>query len=199
MAQEIKKLEEKVLLQQLREGSHLAYMLLYNRYKKIIAYKLLRLLKSEELAQDVLQDIFLKIWEKRDYINAEFSFPAFLHRLVRNEVSDIIRKANQDKRLQQQLLISTPIDYTHIEELITRNENIVLLQEALKQLPERQREVFLMHKIEQKSYKEISENLKISPAAINQHVYRAMQHLARILNPTVCALMMVCDCNTFFF
>ncbi|MFC3197121.1 RNA polymerase sigma factor [Parapedobacter deserti] len=183
--------DERALLRRLRRGDHCAFLSLYNRYKKRIAVKLLTLLKSEDLAQDALQEIFMKIWEKRAYINPELSFPAFLYRLARNEVSDIIRRAHQDERLMQHLLRQSPVSENPIEAFITREENVSLVQHALQQLPQRQRQVFILHKIEGKSYKEISELLNISPAAINQHIYRAMQRLSSILNPTLCAVMTV--------
>lgn len=181
--------EERDLLLQLQLGDQDAYLILYNRYKRQITQKLLSLLKSSEIVQDALQDIFIRVWEKRESINPDLPFAAFLHVLVRHQVSDIIRKAHQDERLQQQLIIQTPVDYSHIDDLIARRENIKLVHQALEQLPARQREVFTLHKLEGKSYKEISELLGISPSAINQHVYRATQHLSRILNPTLCALL----------
>ncbi|SEM43712.1 RNA polymerase sigma-70 factor, ECF subfamily [bacterium A37T11] len=180
---------EKVWLAQLKNGDHRAFEALYHHYKKPLTGKFLRLLKSDELAQDALQDLFTKIWEMREQINPEQAFGALLYKMAQNLVTDLYRRAGRDEQLREHLLLGAQIDYSHIEETLVSKENIAIVQQALQQLPPRQREVFVKHKLEGKSYKEISEELGISPSAINNHVYRATQTLIKLLNPGLLILL----------
>ncbi|PPL01699.1 RNA polymerase sigma factor [Parapedobacter indicus] len=174
---------EKDLLERMRNGDVYAFHEIYDRYKDPLARRVLLLLKADELVQDVLQDLFLKVWEHRSTIDPDRSFRAYLFRIVSNQVTDIFRKLHREIILQEQLLHENPDSYYHIEEEVISKENIRLIRDALLKLPERQREIFVLHKLDGKSYKEISEELGIEPATINQHIYRAMQHLNRLVNP----------------
>lgn len=182
--------DEQLLLHRLRNGDDSAFRILYDRYKEQLTGKLLRLLKSDELIQDSLQDIFLKIWQARERINPELSFGGLLNQMARNHVIDIFRKAKRDVYLRQQLASTKTEIYSHVLESMISQEEQEKLHMAITQLPERQREVFVLHKLEGKSYKEISELLNIKPSAINQHIYRAMQSLSHTLQPK-CWLILV--------
>lgn len=173
--------DEKDLLIKLRDGDEAAFEILYNHYKKPITAKLIRLLKSEELAADVLQDLFLKIWEIKATINPEKSFRAYLYTIAGNMVRAVYRKALRDDALMIQIVAESEEAYLYIEEDLIARETVEHVQEALKQLPQRQREVFSLHKIEGKSYKEIAEILHINAATINSHIYRAGLQLTKIL------------------
>lgn len=174
---------EKDLLERMRNGDVHAFHQIYDRYKGPLARRILLLLKADELVQDVLQDLFLKVWEHRSTIDPERSFRAYLFRIISNQVTDIFRKVHREIVLQERLLRENSNSYCHIEEEVISKENIQFIREALRQLPDRQREIFMLHKLDGKSYKEISEELGIEPATINQHIYRAMQNLNRLVNP----------------
>jgi len=186
-----KQYDEQALLKRLCKGDHEAFHTLYDHHKWWVASKLLFLLKSEVLVQDAMQNIFIRIWEKRAWINPTLPFSAFLHTLVRNEVSNLFRQANQNRVLQQQLMQQPPVVYLPVDDMIRQRENTELLNQALQQLPDRQREVFVLHKIEGKSYREISEKLGITAAAINQHIYRASKRLNELLNPKIWGIIAV--------
>lgn len=172
--------DEKGLLQKLRGGDAAAFTELYNRYKKRLAAKLIRLLKSDELARDTLQEIFANIWERREQIDPEQPFAAYLFRIAVNMVSNIYRKSYRDESMKQQLMIASPGAFASPETQYIAKERFRQLNDALEKLPERQRQVYILHKIDGKSYKEIEEELHISRSAINNHITRA-NHTLQIL------------------
>lgn len=176
-------LAEDVLLIQLKSGDVKAFEELYNRYKHRLAGKLLQLLKSEELAQDALQDLFAKIWEVRESLDPEQSFSAFLYRIATNLALTAFRRATRETSPKTLLKIGYSESYTHVEEKLISKERVKIIKDALDLLPERQRQVFVMHKIDGKSYKEIAEELNISLSAINNHITRANKQLSEILGP----------------
>ncbi|MBL1410814.1 RNA polymerase sigma factor [Sphingobacterium faecale] len=185
----IKFIDEKHVLHQLNMGDPEAFYVLYERHKRPLAAQLLKLLKSEELVEDTLQDVFLKLWEYRGKIDTDRAFAPLLYRMARNKVTDIYRRAYRDMSLRDKLAYEgEPLAESADIDLI-KQEDLQALHKAMDSLPIRQREVFTLHKIEGKSYKEISEMLGISHAAINQHIYRATQSLHRTLNPPTLLLL----------
>jgi RNA polymerase sigma-70 factor (family 1) len=190
---------EKELLQKLIAGDEQAFELLYHAHKRKLASNLLRLLKSDELAQEVLQDLFLKIWDNRANIDPEKSFRSYLFRIAHNMVYDIFRKSARDRRIETHLMSASTELYSHIEEAIFDRETAHLLQQTIDKLPPQRKKVFTLFKIEGKSYKEISEELGISHATINEHIQKANHFLKQQLNPSsavmVTFLATVIICN----
>lgn len=168
---------EKILLEQFRKGDEQAYTQLYNLYKEKLTGNILRLVKSEELTKELLQELFLKVWENRAKIDPEKPFRAYLHTLMRNLIYDVFRKSKRDRRLEAQLMSASTELYAHIEEALFQKENHEILSAAIDKLPGQCKQVFVLKKIHGKSYKEISEELGIAPSTINGHIQRANQLL----------------------
>lgn len=174
-------MDEKDLLLRLRDGDELAFEQIYNQYAQRLSIKLVQILKSEELAQDILQDAFTRLWEIRGQIDAELPFSAFLYRIATNMSYNVYQRALKEQIVLKQSYQSE--SYDHIERHIDNKELNGLLQQALDTLTPRQREVYTLHKVEGLSYKEISEQLHISASAINHHIQEANRQLRIFLRP----------------
>jgi RNA polymerase sigma-70 factor (ECF subfamily) len=170
---------ERELLIQLQNGNRMAFDVLYHKYATRLTIKLLQLVKSEEIAQDLLQEIFMKIWQMRRALKEEQSFPALLYTMASNLSLNSYRAAVREQN--RLMTIKNSESYTHIEEDIDFEETNKILNHALSTLTDRQREVYTLHKLEGKSYKEISELLQISHSAINQHIQLANKQIRIIL------------------
>lgn len=190
--------EEQELLLQLKSGDIHAFEELYHRYKNRLAGKFLQLLKSEALAQDALQDLFAKIWEIRETIDPQQSFPAFLYRIATNLAHSTFRRASLESSPRTQLKIGYTEAYSHVEEDLFQKERVKIVQDAIAKLPERQRQVFVMHKIEGKTHKEIAEELNISLSAINNHITRANKFLSEVLEPKIWFILLALSSNDYF-
>ena len=165
--------DEKELLRRLQLGDERAFTEIYGIHKDRIGYRLLRLLKSEALAEEILQDLFLKIWQTRASIDLSKSFKAYLYRIAENLVYDLFRKAAKEKELLEQIVSANTELYSHIEENLFQKENEYILHEALSMLPTRRKEVFIACKLEGKSYKQVAEELGISATTVNDHIQKA--------------------------
>jgi len=82
------------------------------------------------------------------------------------------RKAARDKSIESQLIASSTANYTIIEEFISAEENLAILQKAIESLPPQRQQVFRLCKLEDKSYKEVSELLGISVSTISDHIVK---------------------------
>jgi len=182
--------DEKELLQRLRHGDSQAFRQIYDLYARRLSLKLLQLVKSEALAEDILQNIFIKVWEIRETIDPELSFGALLYKMAANLSKNAYRKNVYDQLMRNSL--SGDEAYNPIEDAQNQAEAKAILDAALSKLTPRQREVYLMHKMEGHSYQEISERLKISASAINHHIQEATKQLkAALKNRHIYILMLL--------
>ncbi len=169
--------DERTLLMRLRKGDEQAFTALYHAHKRRLIAAALRLLKSETLAEEIVQEAFLKIWERRASIDPEQSFAAYLHRVAHHLVMDVFRKSASEKRLTDQLISRAVDHYTHVEETIFAQENRERLHRALDLLPPQRKRVYTLFKLEGKSYQEIGAELGIGKPTINEHITKANQFL----------------------
>lgn len=164
---------ERLLLLRVQSGDNLAFGQIYERYKVQLATNFIRLLRNDELAKDALQDLFVRLWNKRATIDTTQPFTAYLYRIAKNLVIDYYRKASRDKIMQAMMMDEQSQWYQHVEEYMTVKENAYLLKKIIAQLPKKQQEAYILHKLEGKSYKEISALMGISTSTINKHIHTA--------------------------
>lgn len=169
--------DEQSLLLLLKNGDQRAFEILYNNYKIRIAGNLFKLLKSEDLVKEVLQELFFKIWEVRTQIDPEKSFKSYLFRIAENLVHDYFRKVAKDKRLLAKVVASSTELYLHIEEDMLGKEDAQKLQEAINLMPPQRKMVFTLCKLEGKSYKEVEEIMGINAKTISSHMLQANRFL----------------------
>ncbi|RQP19580.1 MAG: sigma-70 family RNA polymerase sigma factor, partial [Parapedobacter sp.] len=147
---------EKAVLSQLRDGSYEAFEYIYHRYKVRLAASMLRLLKSTDLVDDLLQELFVRLWEHRESINPEQPIKAYLFRIAENLVYDTFRRLSKDRRLQDQLFHAMEEIGADIEKQFFMQEDRQAIEAVIAMLPPKRRQVFTLCKLESKSYEEVS-------------------------------------------
>ncbi len=173
--------DEEHLLAELVGGSASAFTELYYRYGAQLHAHLLRMIKSEETAREIYQDIFMKIWERREGIDASKPFGAYLYRIAVNKVYDHFRKIAREKRLATSLAVSSESSHRDTENGLLYDESLRLIRNAIDQLPPARRQIYVLCKIESKSYEEIATMLGISTSTINDHIVKANRFLKKAL------------------
>lgn len=163
---------ERDLITLLAGGSESAFEKLYFIYSNRLLGFLIKLVKSQDIASELLQEVFVKVWNNRENIEPQQSFRSYVFRIAENCAYDFFRKAARDKKLQS-TLINSACEYSHIEESVLNKENEQLLQQAINSLPPKRRQVFQMVKMEDRSYEEVSLLLNISTSTINDHIVKA--------------------------
>ena len=165
--------EEKELLLLLKDGHEPAFEKIYNLYSSRLFGNIYKIVKSESTAQELLQEVFIKLWNNRANIDPEKSFRSYLFRIAENNVYDFFRKAARDKKMQARLLAVATEHYEHIEEMMLRKENNSMLEKAINSLSPQRQQVFRLCKLEGKSYSEVSRELGISASTISDHIVKA--------------------------
>ncbi|WP_223577974.1 RNA polymerase sigma factor [Sphingobacterium sp. GVS05A] len=163
---------ESEILLRLKAGDELALQELMSRYKGPLAVSMSRLIKSREDIEELLQELFLRVWRNRDNLDTE-RYRGYLYKIAENLVYDRLRKATREKRLSVDYFTHIIEAYSHIEEGIFGKEMLEVLQRGIQQLPEQRRKVFELCKIEGKSYEEVSQLLSISVSTVNSHITNA--------------------------
>ena len=165
--------DERELLSLLKQGNEQAFEKIYKVYSSRLFGNVFKMVKSETTTQEILQDVFIKIWNNRASIDLDKSFRSYLFRIAENKVYDFFRKASRDKKIQAQLFATATEGYEHIEEMIYRKENALLLQKAIGSLSPQRQQIFRLIKLDNKSYDEVSRLLGISVSTISDHIVKA--------------------------
>ena len=157
----------------LKAGDERAFKAVYDHFSHRLYGNLLKLVKSEEIARELLQEMFFKVWEKREHIDPEKSFHAYLFRIAENMAYDFFRKVARDKKLQMHLIARASEAFNHVEERLINKEYHHLLQQAINALPPRRRQVFRLCKLDGKSYEQAALELGLSTSTISDHIVKA--------------------------
>lgn len=170
-----------LLLEQLKQGNESAFNELYHRYSKILLSNMRNLVKNNEIAKELLQNLFLKVWEKRESIDTNKSFRSFLFTIAQNMVYDYFRKVALDKKAMVRLMTTTVEFYSHTEEDLELKESSEMFSNAIETLPSQRKRVYLLSKVEGKSHGEISKILNISISTVNNHMVKANHQIRSYL------------------
>lgn len=176
--------QEKNQLKKLLAGDEKAFDYFYDRYSLPVYRKLLKMIKVEFVAEEILQTVFIKIWEKRHLIDPEKGLKAYIYQVAQNLVYDFYRNLARENELQAQVrYIVNDITEDAASNLFFK-ETHNLLEMAIEQLPEQQKIVFRLCKQEGRSYDEVSELLGISTSTINGHIVRATKRVKTFMFKT---------------
>ena len=156
------------------------FKIVFNTWFDAIRSYLLYRCGDEELATDITQEAFPKLWTKRLYQNPE-SIPAIIYKIASDLLVSHFRKQNSENKyrlsLQPEAVTLTPEEELNYHELNRKYEI------ALSKLPENQRTVFLMSRMESLKYQEIAARLGISVKAVEKRMSSALSTLRNVLQP----------------
>jgi RNA polymerase sigma-70 factor (family 1) len=162
-----------LLVEQLRQGSEGAFTFLYDKYSNQLYRNICRLVRDEEIAQELLQDLFMTIWKDREKLNPEKSFKPYLYKVAENLVYAYFRQIAKNKRLIDRLILSAVEFDSNAEDIMIAKENHELLKKAIENLSPQRKQIYMLCKLEGKSYEEVSKELSISTSTIRDHIVKA--------------------------
>ena len=178
MKEEKHQYDDYALFAQIATGDEAAYRFLFDEYFSLVYGLALQQTKVPELAKDIAQNVFLKVWEKRQTLEKVNGPKAWLLVTTRNEILDSFRKvAVQRSHIQyiKELFQEEDKD----TRLLLQQE--ALLREAIVSLPPKRRQVYLLSREEGKSYEEIASILNISKNTVKEHIGSALKELRAFL------------------
>ncbi|NII81141.1 sigma-70 family RNA polymerase sigma factor [Pedobacter riviphilus] len=168
---------EKALSDALREGDVNAFNLLYLKYDRKIYYNLKKLVHLEDVALELHQDVFLKVWLNRDKINSDFPFESFLVTIAKNIAIDFYRRVLREKKLMDRLINMTTEIYDPVTDFMENKALGEIIEESINKLPPKRQIVFRLIKLENKSYEFVANELGVSVGTIKDHMAKASAFL----------------------
>lgn len=169
------KLSDVELITLLKDGNQAAFTELYLKYSGPIYVNVLKMVKDELLTEELVQDLFSRIWQKHQSFTEDIDFRAYLYRVAQNLVFDFYRKLKRDHNMYEKFKLIVSQEYSHIEEGLHLKESEALLEQAMAQLSAQQYAVYKLCKIEGYTYKQAAEQMGISPHTVKEYLSKSTQ------------------------
>lgn len=165
----------------LREGDEEAFTVLYERYHAFLYHFSLKFLKSPEMSEGVVHDVFLKLWEGREKINPTLSLKGYLTKICKNHVLNLLSRALREQGWKNEALgeIQTVANYarSNTEDAVIFADYERLVEEAITQLPAQRQKIFRIYRQEDKPIDEIAQALSISKGTVKDHLLKANRYV----------------------
>ncbi|MBS1665583.1 MAG: RNA polymerase sigma-70 factor [Bacteroidetes bacterium] len=172
------------LLSRIAEGDEKAFRRLFDHYWDRVYLVAFTLTKSAELSKEMAQDIFLKIWQKREQLPGVLQFESWLFITARNHILNQLRKKSHDKEFTDHLEAHFSGSSVTPEQELLLKETQQLVAMAIRQMPQRQREVYTLSRKEGLDTAAIGRRLGISRLTVKSHLTKALQHIREYILPS---------------
>jgi len=182
-------INETELIEQLKKGDDAAFKTIVEQWKDMVYNTILGIVQNETEAEDLAQDVFIKVFEKISTFKGDSKFSTWLYRIATTTALDHLRSKKRKKRFGFLQSLggsgdekeSVP-DFHHPGVTLDNKERAAVLFKAIDGLPENQKTAYTLHKLEGLSYRDVSEVLKTTVSAVESLMSRANQNLRKQLD-----------------
>jgi RNA polymerase sigma-70 factor (ECF subfamily) len=171
---------EKEIVNDLKEGVAGAFDDLYKAYSQKLYAFAFTFLKSREDAEEVVQDTYFKIWERRKSIDSNQSFNSFLFSVGYHTTIDLLRQRLKEKKYRENVLVKASSNY-NLEETIEYGDLLEHVNHIVEELPPRKLEIYKLSRIDHLSYSEIAEKLNISVKTVENGINFSLNFIRKHL------------------
>lgn len=172
-------ISDKILVKSLKDDDVNAFNELYKRYHSRVFQLGKRFLPYKEDAEEIVQMVFIAVWDNRNKIDENQNFGSYILSIARHGIYNTLRKAVY-RQGYIDYLRQNVVDHTFVtEEVVLFNELETRLHDILESMPPKRREIFKLHREEGLSYKEISERLSITSSTVNTQLTKALEYIRR--------------------
>ena len=181
-------IKETELIEQLKKGDEAAFKTIVEQWKDMVYNTILGIVQNETEAEDLAQDVFIKVFEKISTFKGDSKFSTWLYRIATTTALDHLRSKKRKKRFGFLQSLggsgdekeSVP-DFHHPGVSLDNKERAAVLFKAIEALPENQKTAYTLHKLEGLSYRDVSEVLNTTVSAVESLMSRANQNLRKQL------------------
>jgi RNA polymerase sigma-70 factor (family 1) len=177
------KLSDSALIDLLKQADRSAFAEIYDRYAMMIYYKINQMLRDEESAKDLIQDLFMSLWTKSEQIKADANLPGYLYIAARNRMFNLIEKGKTKSDYLSSIAVMATEASTEMMDHLDEKELMGVVALEIAKLPAKMREVFELSRLENLSHKEIADKLGISEKTVKTQVHNALTILKSRLGP----------------
>ena len=160
---------EREIVEELKDGMASAFDKLYGFYSLKLYYFALSILKSKEDAEEVVQNTYFKIWERRKAIDTNHSFKSYLFSIAYHTTIDLLRERLKERKYREDILEKASSSY-NLEESIEFGDIVEQVQQIVQELPARKYEIYQLSRTDHLSYGEIAGKLGISVKTVENSI-----------------------------
>ena len=164
-------------VENLQKGDVKAFDDLFNKYSSRLFSFSLKYLKSNEEAEEVVQEVFLYIWDKRKGIKPDQSFNSYIFTIAYNIIKKYFLKKTRDNAFKDDLIYSLLQEENKLDQIIDYKFLLEKVEKYIEALPKRRKEIFIKRKFDGLSVKQIAEGLGISPNTVENQLASAKKQI----------------------
>lgn len=170
-------LKEQQQLRKIRKGDIKSFEAIFHRFHPGLDGYARSLVGRDEIAEEVVQDVFYNIWKNRETLMINKSLQSYLYRSVYNNSMMVLRKIRREQSMEEGSAMEYQVDSADPSKIMQMNEVSELVSRTLESLPERTREIFRLNRQEGLKYLEIAERLSISVKTVEANMGKALKAL----------------------
>jgi RNA polymerase sigma-70 factor (family 1) len=179
------------LINRLRNGEEAAYQVLFNEYYKVLTVFANKYLKDLEESKELVQDLFVHLYERRDNLDINSSLKSYLFRSTHNRCINYINAQKIRNKYAEHVSFTADVKENSLEDEVTSIELENVLYKAISDLPPKCRSIFKMNRFEGLSNSEIAEKLKLSKRTVETQISKALKILRVKMEPYMAAGSMI--------
>jgi len=168
--------EEKALFERIKKGDEKAFEILFHKYYRYLCLYSAKIINEDSAAEEIVQDFFVKIWEKREQLNIETSLKNYLFRSVKNLCINYIQHNKTKIRHAKHVLSEVENNFSD-DDNYPEIDLSVKIEESINSLPEKRKEIFRLSRQEGLKYHEIAQKLNISIKTVETQMSLAIKTL----------------------
>lgn len=173
--------DEVAVLFAVATGDQKAFEQLFFRYKDRVYTIALTYTENRVIAEEVVQDVFVRVWKNRHKLKEIDAFSSWVHVIARNRALTALQKIAREGERREELISYLPTEVSNAEEKVQANYMEELLETALTRLSPQQRKVFVLSRLQGHSRKEVAEMLNLAPATVSVHLTIALRTIRAFL------------------
>lgn len=181
---------DSILVKKLRKGDVKAFDAVFEKYGNRLFGFVLKYLKSKEEAEELVQDVFLKIWENRKSLKSNTSLKSYLFTITYHNICKSFRKKQLKTKLEEEIESTNEIS-RNTEEQTNYDSLLELIERLIDRLPPRQKEVFKIRWTKGYSSREIAKEMNISPGTVDNHISATLKYLRKHISEGNPALSLI--------
>jgi RNA polymerase sigma-70 factor (family 1) len=165
------------VLQEFADGKPEAFLLVFQTYSSKLYTFAFKITRSRELAEEVVQDVFLNVWLNREKLRDVRNLDAYLNRVTRNLSLNVLRDLAKEKLLTRDIVADEHFEDDSTQQALNHKDLVGLVHLAIAQLPAQQQRVYQLCHAEGLSYEQAAQALNVAPSTIHSHMKSALKSI----------------------
>lgn len=190
---------DKQLINQMVDGEVYGYEQLFKKYYAPLCGFAMKYVRDQEASQDIVQDVFYKLWNKRENMKRDVEIKPYLYVATKNTSLNYLKTSARNIDVEEETFGNYFVEHRTAEDEIEFDDMKARLQETIAALPPKCREVFVLSRYEDMSYKEIAAHLGISVKTVENQMGKALRRLREGLAKYIKLIAVIMAANFFEF